>query len=141
MRGCATRVDDAKIEAVDQAAVATLLAEVREPRPGPLTIGDDGVTDAFAHGRPPHVFPISQCEMPARKPTRPETAITAQRTPRACNRMACISSTLRETLASSASMWETFCSTMARRSLVFSGAVMAAPRLRETRRRADARLR
>jgi hypothetical protein len=37
---------------------------------------------------------ISQCEMPVRDPTKPETAMIAHRTPRACSGMACISSTL-----------------------------------------------
>src|SRR5215831_16053381 len=42
----------------------------------------------------PHPLAVTQCERPARKPTRPASAMMAQRTPRACSRIACISSTL-----------------------------------------------
>jgi len=38
---------------------------------------------------------MTQWETPARKPTSPETAMTAERTPRACSRMACISEKFR----------------------------------------------
>jgi hypothetical protein len=50
-----------------------------------------------------HALEMSQCEMPVRKPTRPDTAMTAQRTPFACSRMACISSTLADIRPSSVS--------------------------------------
>src|SRR4051812_3442321 len=98
-------VHDPEIEAVDGAAIAALLAKISLPGPRPFSIGDDLVGDALAHdGCAPQAFEISQCEMPARKPTRPDTAMMAQRTPLACSRMACISSTLADIRSSSSSI-------------------------------------
>src|SRR5262245_48746167 len=119
-------LDDPEIEAMDEAAIAALLAKIPQARPRPLAILDDVIGDASGHGaRAAHTFEISQCEMPARNPTSPDTAMIAQRTPRACNRMACISSTLADMRSSSSSMWETFCSSTARRSLESRAGPMA----------------
>src|SRR5207344_1133571 len=119
-------IHDPEIEPVDEPAIAALLAKVLLAGPCPFSIGDDVVVDALAHdGCAPQGLEISQCEMPARKPTRPDTAMMAQRTPLACSRMACISSTLADIRSSSSSMWETFCSSTARRSLEERAGLMA----------------
>src|SRR5262245_18185622 len=110
-------VDDAEIEPVDEAAIAALLAKIAQARPRPFAIDDGAVDEALGHGAVPQTRAKNQCEMTARKPTRPATAMIAQRTPRACKRIACISSTLPHMRASYSSMCETFCSSTARRSL------------------------
>jgi hypothetical protein len=73
-----------KVEPVDEAAVAALFAEIAHARARPLAIGDGAIDDALGHeGCVAHALATNQCAMPTRKPTRPETAIIAQRTPRA----------------------------------------------------------
>jgi hypothetical protein len=69
-------VDNAKIGPMDEAAIATLLTKVA---PG------DG--RGARPSRAPYAFAMNQCLMSTRKPTRPATAMIAQRTPRACNKV------------------------------------------------------
>src|SRR5262245_50298060 len=110
-------VDDAEVEAMDQSAVAALLAEIPHARAGPFAIGDDVVGDAFRHGSP-HPFAISHGEMPVRNPISPDSATSAQRTPLACMMTPCMSSTLADMRASSLSTCATRCSSAASRSPV-----------------------
>src|SRR5262245_2870426 len=93
-------INDPEVEAMDQLAVAALLAEIPHARTSPFAIGDDVVGEAFPHSSP-HPLAISHCEMPVRNPASPDSATSAQRTPLACMMTPCMSSTLADMRASS----------------------------------------